>query len=603
MSNIWKTYPRQNIPEDLLSLVNGDTLLARLLINRKVIDARYFTNLSGLSETDPLEIPEMDKAFARVKHAIDHHEKILIYGDYDVDGTSSVALLYRAFALLGTKVSYYIPSRHSEGYGLNKAAVYKIRDQGAALMITCDCGISNQAEVAYANSLGLDVIVTDHHCLPEITPPSIANCNPKTLAIDHPLHYLPGVGVAYKLASLLLDHYLPRLSKALKLSLLDLVALGMVADMAELKAENRLLTVRGLEVLARTEKAGLRELLKLAGVFKTDANADHIGFGIAPRINAAGRLADATRAVELMITDDAVRALELATALDHENRERQLLCQQHTEEAFDLIASTLDLNTDCCIPIAKADWHHGVIGIVASRIVDKFHLPVFIMAIEGDKARGSVRSINVDNLDVFDEMSNIQARYNIFDKFGGHKMAAGFSLQASRVPELINILREHFKERLSEQNLAKTMKIDSALLLSELGFEFIERLERLAPFGIGNATPLFVSGPLKIRSWRSIGKDGKHLKIYLSQETTIGTIKIPTNNKTYEALLWNRAEEFLSYVASGQEEMAAVFTVRVSEYQGERSLQLEIKDWKAVADVDTEIFARFTTLVAGSAKT
>ncbi len=191
-------------------------------------------------------------------------------------------------------------------------------------------------------------------------------------------------------------------------------------------------------------------------------------------------------------------------------------------------------------------------------------------------------------------MSLIQAKHGIFDKFGGHKMAAGFSLAAARVPELINILRQHFKTRLAEQNLAKTMKIDSALLLSELGFEFIERLERLAPFGIGNATPLFVAGPLKIRSWRTLGQDGKHLKIFLSQETTIGGIKIPVNNKTYEALLWNRAEEFLSYVSSGQQEMAAVFSVRVSEYQGDRSLQLEIKDWKAVTEVDTEIFARFS---------
>jgi single-stranded-DNA-specific exonuclease len=173
-------------------------------------------------------------------------------------------------------------------------------------------------------------------------------------------------------------------------------------------------------------------------------------------------------------------------------------------------------------------------------------------------------------------------------------MAAGFSLAASRVPELINILCQHFKTRLAEQNLAKTMKIDSALLLSELGFEFIERLERLAPFGIGNATPLFVAGPLKIRSWRTLGQDGKHLKIFLSQETTIGGIKIPINNKTYEALLWNRAEEFLNYVSSGQQDIAAVFSVRVSEYQGDRSLQLEIKDWKAVSEADTELFSRFS---------
>lgn len=600
MQAIWKSYPRQELSQDLLELASGDTLLARLLLNRNIEDPRYFCS-AELIETSPLDIPEMQQAFERIQIALERHEKIVIYGDYDVDGTSSVALLYRTFAMLGHKVSYYIPSRHSEGYGLNKQAIYKLHDQGARLLITCDCGISNHAEVAYARSLGLDVIITDHHAIPEIRPDSIANCNPKTLPDAHPLHYLPGVGVAYKLACLLLDHYLPALAKPLKLSLLDLVALGMVADMAELRAENRLLTIRGLQVLARTEKAGLRALLKSCGVIREgEANAEHIGFGIAPRINAAGRLADAAMAVELMITDDAKRAEELAAKLEAENKERQLICEQHCEQALAKLSAEYNPDEDCVLVLADDSWHHGVIGIVASRLLDKFHLPVFIMAIEGDTARGSVRSINVDDLDIYAEMSSLQAKHNIFNKFGGHRAAAGFSIASSRLEEFKQVLKQHFYKRLSAHNLAKTIRIDSALLLSELGFEFVQRLDKLAPYGVGNPVPLFVAGPLKIRSWRAMGKDSSHIRVYLSQEATVGDINIPVNNKLYEAVLWNRADEFLRYIAAGATELVAVFSLRISEYQGERSLQLEIKDWKDAREVDTELFARFSKAACSS---
>ncbi len=452
--------------------------------------------------------------------------------------------------------------------------------------------------------MGLDVIVTDHHSLPAIQPPSIANCNPKTLPENHPLHHLPGVGVAYKLAELILERY-SKDHSALSRSLLDLVALGMIADMAALRAENRLLTKRGLELLARTSKPGLRELLKLSGALR-ETNAEHIGFGMAPRINAAGRLADAFRAVELMITEDQTRAEELAKELDAENIERQVLCEQHFEEALNLIALERT-DDDACIVLAQEGWHHGVIGIVASRIVDRFHLPVFIVAIErnavvgnsatslieGSLAKGSVRSIDVDNLDIFKEMQEIQAKHQIFTKFGGHRAAAGFSIDTSKVDELKTILKAHFKQRLGGHNLAKTIRVDSALMLSELDFDFLARIESLAPYGIGNPSPLFIAGPLKIRSWRRLGKDAKHIKLALSQNSCIGRERIPVNNKTYEALIWQRAEEFLKYIAAGHDELVAVFTIKSSEYMGEKSLQMEIRDWKMVQDIDSSLFARF----------
>ncbi len=590
----WQLHLQQDYPQEILELFGSDTLIARLLANRSVLSAKealYYKGDLDLAETDPLEIPEMDKAFERIERAIAKREKILIYGDYDVDGTSSVALLSRAFQMIGVQTRYYIPNRHSEGYGLNKTAIYRIRDEGAQLLISCDCGISNYEEVKYASELGLDVIVTDHHSLPQIAPPSIANCNPKTLSPDHPLHHLPGVGVAYKLAALLLKHYAGADAEALSYSLLDLVALGMIADMAALRAENRLLVRKGLSVLSRTSKPGLQALLKLAGALQ--ANTEHIGFAMAPRINAAGRLSDANKAVELMLTEDSARAADLASELDRENRSRQELCEQHFEEALDLIAAETNLAEDACIVLAKEGWHHGVIGIVASRILDKFHLPVFIMAIEGSQARGSVRSVDIDDLDIFREMQALQAEKQIFSKFGGHRAAAGFSVEAHKIPELKASLKAHFKARLKGFELAKTYHLDSAVFLGELDFDFLQRIQELAPYGIANPSPLFVAGPLKIRSWRLLGSERKHIKLFLSQESTIGSVKIPVNNKIYTALLWQKAEEFLQFVADSNQEFIALFTIRVSEYQGERSLELELKDWKATRDIDPRLFARF----------
>lgn len=589
MPHEWSIYPNTPIDPKLIELSNGDSLQARILVNRGITNpnlAKYFFNLDELELSSPLEIPEMDKAFQRVKQAIDQKQKITIFGDYDVDGTSSVALLYRAFGFLGIKVDYYIPNRFHEGYGLNKEAVSKIKnDLMADLLITCDCGISNYSEVEYANTIGLDVIITDHHSIPEFPPPSIANCNPKTLDAEHPLHYLPGVGVAYELACLILDAYLDSAeAQACKTDLLDLVALGMVADLAPLKSENRLLTLKGLKVLSRTSKKGLRELLKISGV-DMDPDAEHIGFGLAPRINSVGRLNDAQTAVRLMITDDDNEAQALSTELDLSNKERQVLCNEIFDSAFEKIQEDPSILENNVIVLADADWHHGVIGIVASRILEIFHLPVFMIAIEGDMAKASVRSIDVEGLDLFAAMQEIQKETGLFGKFGGHAMAAGFSVEVKNLKALIEAINKHFKEKLKDQNLTKKIRVDTALALDEVNENLIKRINRLAPFGLGNPSPKFVVGPLRIARTKHLGKDGKHLKLFLQEEG---------QKKLVEAVIWGRAEEFLDSYGIG-DSLVFVFLPRINDFMSMKSIQLDIKDWHQARDIDMDLFfARFS---------
>ena len=594
MQTSWSLYSNNTYPKELLQLAGSDTLLARLLVNRGVstIDsAKYFLDLDSVTESSPLEIPEMDKAFKRIKSAIVNKEKILIYGDYDVDGTSSVALLYRAFLMIGFSVSYYVPSRHREGYGLNNNALENFKKDNVDLVITCDCGISNYAEVEFANNIGLDIIVTDHHSIPKNPPPGIANCNPKTLPENHPLHYLPGVGVAYKLAELLLENFSDN-SKAYARSLLDLVALGMVADMAPLLAENRYLTIEGLKILARTEKPGLIELMRSVGLRSnngvTNSNEESIGFGLAPRINAAGRLADATRAVRLMITEDIIEANELCHELSHENKERQDLCSEIYEEAFTMIDE--EMLEDNVIVLGKSGWHHGVIGIVASRLLETFHLPVFIMSLEEDKLRGSVRCINLVGLDIYEEMKLIQDKCQVFSKFGGHKMAAGFSAELSNYEELKAVIRESFRVRLAGENISKNIKIDAALRLSELDQNFLDRLSKLAPFGVDNPQPKFVSSPITVERMKFLGQDEKHIKLFVSEETN------GVKTRQFEAVIWNKAQEFIAEFPMGlKHRLSIVYTPKLNEYMGELSIQLDIRDWKKPEDTPPELFARFKT--------
>ncbi len=549
-----------------------DDLIANFLQARNIntpSEASYYLGSDKPSFSAPNQILGLQKAVERIEKAITEKQNIVIYGDYDVDGTTSTALLTSTLKILGANISFYIPNRFSEGYGLNSKAVIKIKSQRKAhLLITCDCGITNFEEVQLAQSLGLDIIITDHHSLPDNLPPAIAILNPKQLPPNHPLHWLPGVGVVYKLAEELFNRH--NLSEQIK-PLLDLVALGMIADLAPLRAENRLLVLEGLKVLAKTERPGLKALLTECGCQLTDEES--IGFAMAPRINAAGRLQDANQAVELFLTEDYDQAQSLAENLTTQNKERQELCEQIYLEALEKIEKEIDLAEICVLMLKDDKWHHGVVGIVASRLVEKFHLPVLLAVEENGLIKGSARGIPA--IDLFEEISK---HSELLGKFGGHKAAAGFSLKAENWITFCQRMQAELKKNLTSTDLEAILKIDAELSNEQMTFEELDKIWNLAPFGMGFERPVFtLKENAQIVDIKPIGKSQEHSKL---------TIRIGDNN--FEALQWRvSANKFAQAKKLGKIELA--FTPSRKVFRGQESLQIEIKDWRLPV-LDEEIF-------------
>ncbi|MFN5539865.1 MAG: single-stranded-DNA-specific exonuclease RecJ [Candidatus Melainabacteria bacterium] len=561
----------------------NNQLLAQILLNRgvkSVGEAQYYLGNNKPAYSSPAEIPQMSMAVQRIKKAIEKKENIVIFGDYDVDGTTSTALLISALNHLGAQTSFYIPNRFTEGYGLNSKAVVSIKAQRKAkLLITCDCGITNIDEVKLAQSIGLDVIVTDHHSLPDILPPAVAVLNPKLLPEEHPLHWLPGVGVAYKLAEALFVEFAKDFEDSKKdeqpkieyqdfqKALLDFVALGMIADLAPLRAENRLLVQEGLKVLNLTTRPGLRALL---GECDYKADEEGVGFAIAPRINAAGRLNDAQSAVKLFLSEDLLEARTIASSLTEQNKFRQDLCDQIYREALQKIENEVNIETARVLMLADTSWNHGVVGIVASRLVEKYHLPVFLAVEEIDeetqeiKIKGSARGILA--IDLFEEMSKFA---ELFTKFGGHKAAAGFSMQKENWEKFKISMQAELNRTLNQENLDATLDIDSALDADNLNLEFLKPIFELAPYGMGFTRPVFTFKDLCIlQDVQSLGKTGEHTKLILS--TSDGS-------RYFEAIRW-RAHTSSFEIAKGKEVNIA-FTANKRVFKQKEYLQLEVKDW------------------------
>lgn len=590
----WFIKEHNNIEKDFLEVSYSSEVIAKMLLNRgidTVEKAKNYLYPESYEPSKPEEIGDLVKAKDRILEAIDKNEKIVIFGDYDVDGVTSTSCLLVTLKKFTDNVDFYIPSRLTEGYGLNLEAVKTIaKDLKAKLLITCDCGITNVKEVELANELGMDVIITDHHSLPEILPPACAVLNPKFLPEGHKLHFLPGVGVAYKLAEAILR------DKGMKADdLLDLVTLGMIADLAPLVDENRYLVQIGLPRLANTERMGLRELLKVCGHNQTSqVNVDHVGFGIAPRINAVGRLTDANLAVKLMTTNDLLEATHLATELEFQNRERQTLCEETVKDVVALVSEQVDFKNDKCIVLAKEGWHHGVIGIVASRVLEKFSLPTLLICIDEEQkiARGSGRSISKLNI-----VEALVASSTYLEKFGGHKAACGLSVKPENIPLFISDFKKVVNDLLKDCDMGPVLNIDSKLSLSELDMDLIEKINKLAPFGFGNRMAVLESDEVAIISVKSIGKNGQHLKLTLksviakSGEAT--TNQSPVCNtlldchasfyearndvKTFEALIWNH--DFKTDFKVG-DRVKLAYTPKVNSFGGETFIQLEVKDFE-----------------------
>lgn len=493
-------------------LVNGLTispLVATMLINRgldTIESARSFL-FDHESFHDPYLFPDMNKAVTRIKQAVDSAEPILIYGDYDADGVSSTTVLMKTFQELGANnVQYYIPNRLKEGYGPNEQAFRQAAGMGIKLIITVDNGIAAVDEAKVAKELGIDLIITDHHEMGPTLPEAYATIHPKLPGCTYPFHELAGVGVALKLAQALLGRVPDQL--------LEIAVIGTIADLVSLKGENRLIAKQGLAKMNGTNNPGLKAILKLAGVQLSSITEETIGFVLAPRINAVGRLEDADLAVKLLLTDDAAEATDLAEQMDALNKQRQSLASQMTDEAMEEIEKNFPLAKNRVLVIGREGWHPGVIGIVASRIVEKYYRPTIIFSYDRESglAKGSARSIPGFNL-----FNNLSTCRDILPHFGGHPMAAGMTVKMTDVNELRQRLNKLAIEQLTEEDLIPVTPLDAQIELSSVDLKTIDEINLLAPFGMDNPKPKLFMSDVQIVNMRKIGSDQNHLKMTVAK--------------------------------------------------------------------------------------
>ena len=494
--------------------LNLPTVVAVLLVNRGVTSlesARDFLEADFSHLHDPFLMTDMRQAVERVVQALEQKEAITVFCDYDVDGVTSAAFLTHFFRDLNCAVEAYLPERRSEGYGLNSDAVRKIRERGAGLMITADCGITGVKEVALANEIGLDVIVTDHHQVGEEgLPPAIAVLNPHRSDCDYPYKFLSGVGLAFKLAIAVRNglysagwpkERLPNLKRHL-----DLFALGTIADVAPLTGENHILTLHGLKMLSVTAKPGLVALKETSGIVG-DVSARSVGFSLGPRLNAAGRLGKADNGLHLLTSTDLKEAKVLARELEQINKERKEIQEETVAEAESLFNHHVDMEKDRVIVLASEIFHPGVIGIAASRLVDKYQRPTVLIALEEGEGKGSGRSIPRFNLHkAFTDCSGHLIQ------FGGHAYAAGLSIKEDQVDAFRNAMNEVGHRYLTEEDLIPEVRVDAVLSLEEIGRSLYSRMALLEPFGTENPVPSFLSQGVKLQEVKVIGKEKNHVR-------------------------------------------------------------------------------------------
>ena len=547
--------PEPALAETLARELHLALPIAQVLINRgyrTVEAASSFLNPQLRQLGDPFDLPDMGAAVDRILAAIVNKERIVIYGDYDVDGVTSSALLQRVLQVAGATVANFLPHRMDEGYGLSPDGIARcVKEHQPRLLIAVDCGTSSAREIADLKKQGVDTIVLDHHEPPAELPQCVALVNPKRVA-DSPLGALASVGVSFKLAHALLKRE-RRLAEQIDLrEHLDLVAVGTVADIVPLTGENRILVRAGLDRLPQTDKIGLRALMDVADV-PDKVTPYHVGFRIGPRLNAAGRLADAMAALELLLTSDTARATELAKLLNDHNAARQRVEGQMVEEA---LAMARENAGDRVLVLAKEGWHVGVVGIVASRVLQGFHRPTVVIGIEDGLGKGSCRSVSG-----FSIVGALQHCAPLLEKFGGHEMAAGLSVKAGNVENLRRALNEFAATALQDDDLQPRVRIDALLKLDDLDADFFEQLERLEPCGTDNASPVFaVEGVHGRGQPRVVGKN--HLRFNVTDGDT-----------NVQAIWWGKGGfEF------PEGEFAVAFTAELNEYGGRENAQLKVRD-------------------------
>lgn len=563
-----KWVAKQSDPETAALLakeLNLNPLCAKVLANRGIntkeaAEQFIYPDVSRL--LDPFLLVDMDKGVAKIEDAIKNNEKMVVYGDYDVDGITAVSIIYLYLKSRNADVSYYIPSRSDEGYGLNKEAVKNFKENNTSLIITADCGITAYDDIAYATSLGISVVITDHHKCKENIPEALAVINPKREDCSYPFKELSGVGVAFKLIEALSG---TGKSKELLEAFGDLLCLGTIADIVSLTDENRIFVTVGLELLKNPRNIGLKCLIKEAGLANKKLESSHVGFIIAPRINAVGRLGNALDAVKLFTTSDEKEAKELAFKLCEQNKLRQAIEQDILEEACEEIEAKKLAEKDRVIVLSSEKWHHGVIGIVASRITEKYGKPCVLISCENEEAKGSCRGVSGFNM--FEALSYCE---DILQKYGGHELAAGLTIKKENIDSFREKINKFAKEKYNTNVFVEEIIYDSKISEKDINLDLTRSLELIEPCGMGNPTPLFMIEKVKIENVNYFGNN-KHVRLrFMKKGFSVMVVGFGLGSNNNIRMLRNG------------DTVNAIVTPYTNFYNGENIPALKLKDIKLV---------------------
>ena len=558
MNKKWESYKSDDEKVASVATQFGiSELLARIIINRNISEDKIDSFLHPKIEDlfDPFLFNDMDKAVERIIKAINEKEKITIYGDYDVDGITSSALLVKFLTEQGASVDCYLPNRLEEGYGLNNQAIDQIAEGKTTLLLTVDCGISALDEVEHAKSLGLDVIITDHHECPEKIPNCIAVIDAKRPDSTYPFNGLAGCGVSLKLVQALTQKL--NLEEESYLKYLDIVALGTIADIVPLVEENRIIVKYGLEKMAKTDNYGLKALINSSMIKNLDSSS--ISFGLAPRINACGRMGKADLALKMLLTNDMKEAMFIASELQQMNFKRQEIERNILQEAIEQIEKE-ELNKNKIIVVGKENWHHGVIGIVSSKITESYYKPSILVCFEGDEGKGSGRSV-----EGFDLHTALTACQKYLLKYGGHEMAIGLTMKKEDFEDFRKAICEYAKDKLPDEAIP-LVKYDAEITAKDVTKDTVKELKLLEPYGESNPAPLFAYKNIRVDSIRTLSND-KHLKLNIKDE-----------HRIFSAIAFNMGN-LKNSIRMG-EKANILCGIELNVYNGLEMLQLNIKDLK-----------------------
>ena len=552
--------------ETLAESLNISKILAQLLVQRNIQsfnEAKLFFRPSLEYLHDPFLMDGMETATHRLIKALTENELITIYGDYDVDGTCATSVLYLFLKALDANVGFYIPKRLTEGYGISKQGIDQVKERGTSLLISVDCGITAIEEIDYANQLGMDVIICDHHKPKEEIPNALAVLDPLKPNCNYPFKYLCGAGVAFKLAQGLAE----RIGKRyMPLEYLDLVALASAADIVSLTDENRVIVNEGIKLINKSPRPALEALIEASHLHPGDLSSGQIVFTIAPRINAVGRLGDAERAVELLISEDKKEARELASILESENYARRKIDVDTFDAAMELVEDTLDFKNDRAIVLHHEEWHPGVIGIVASRLVEKYYRPTIMLTTIDGVAKGSARSIS--NFDIYDALQQCE---DYLIQFGGHRAAAGLAIELEKLDEFKIKFNEIVRNSINDDELLPEIAIDSTLRFSEITPKLLRILDQFSPFGPGNMRPVFLSENVMLYNTpRRIGNNQNHVLCSLKQEGC---------EKIFDCIGFNMSD-YYDILINSNGDLNIVYTIDKTMRNDKSFPQFRLKDIK-----------------------